>query len=154
MYYVEIFLGLMVKKIFLGSPFKCEILDVGNKDRSVFKRDDRSVSAKGEGPKEIVVGQKTYFDVDVPEVSGHIDMEVLGGDGSSVPCRVQRISNSKYRTTFTPMSAGIHQITVFHNEQPINKQPFVVGVFNPSAVNILDLEPGFANRATSFKGQK
>lgn len=117
-----------------------------------MKREDSSISVKGEGPKEIVMGQKTYYDVEVFGASGHVDMEVLDENGSSVPCRVQRINNVKHRATFTPVSAGTHQITVFHNEQPINKQPFAVEVFNPSAVRILDLEPGFTNRATSFKG--
>ncbi|KAL0280862.1 UNVERIFIED_CONTAM: hypothetical protein PYX00_002026 [Menopon gallinae] len=83
--------------------------------------------------------------------TGHVDMEILGPDGSSVQCRVQRINNAKYRAVFTPITAGIHQITVFHNEQPINKQPFTVGVYNPAAVHILDLEQGFTNRATTFK---
>lgn len=117
-----------------------------------MKREDNSISIKGEGPKEIVVGQKTYYDVEVFGASGHVDMEVLDDVGSSVPCRVQRINSSKHRATFIPMTSGTYQITVFHNEQPINKQPFAIEVFNPSAVHILDLEPGFTNRATSFKG--
>ncbi|KAK6644516.1 hypothetical protein RUM43_000783 [Polyplax serrata] len=134
-----------------GSPFKCDILETGNKERTGMKREDNSISIKGEGPKEIVVGQKTYYDVEVFGASGHVDMEVLDDVGSSVPCRVQRINSSKHRATFIPMTSGTYQITVFHNEQPINKQPFAIEVFNPSAVHILDLEPGFTNRATSFK---
>lgn len=137
----------------LGSPFRCDVLDIGNKDRPGVKKDERSISVKGEGPREIVIGQKAFYDVEVLGATGHVDMEVLGADGSSVQCRVQRINNSKYRASFTPISAGTHQITVFHNEQPVNKQPFVIGVYNPAAVHILDLEQGFTNRATTFKGK-
>lgn len=43
-----------------------------------MKRDERSISVKGEGPREIVVGQKAFYDVDVIGANGHVDMEVLG----------------------------------------------------------------------------
>ena len=100
-----------------------------------------------------MVGQKTFFDVQVFGANGHIDMEILDEKGSCVPCKVQRITNGKYKAIFTPTVTGVHQITVFNNEQLINKQPFVIEVFDPAAVHVLDLEPGFTNRATSFKGK-
>lgn len=61
-----------------GSPFRCDVLDVGNKDRLGMKKEERTISVKGEGPREIVVGQKAFYDVDVIGVTGHVDMEVLG----------------------------------------------------------------------------
>jgi hypothetical protein len=41
---------------------------------------------------------------------------------------------------------------VFHQEQPISKQPFTVEVFDPQQVKIIEMEEAFCHRAASFKG--
>lgn len=43
-----------------------------------MKRDERSISVKGEGPREIVIAQRAFYDVDVMGATGHVDMEILG----------------------------------------------------------------------------
>lgn len=63
----------------LGSPFKCDVLELGAKEmRHMHRKESRMVTVRGEGLKDAVVGSTTYFDVDPKGMDGHIDMEVVG----------------------------------------------------------------------------
>ncbi|XP_069676636.1 filamin-A isoform X2 [Periplaneta americana] len=135
-----------------GSPFKCEVLELGVKEmRQMHRKESRMVTVRGEGLKDVVVGSTAYFDVDPKGMEGRIDMEVVGPDGSHVPCYVKKLGSGLYRAEYRPQQVGIHSITVFHQEQPISKQPFTVEVFDPRQVKIIEMEEAFCHRAASFK---
>ncbi|KDR11639.1 Filamin-A [Zootermopsis nevadensis] len=136
-----------------GSPFKCEVLELGAKEmRHMHRKESRMITVRGEGLKDAVVGSTTYFDVDPKGMDGHIDMEVVGPDSSHVPCYVKKLGSGLYRAEYRPQQVGLHSITVFHQEQPISKQPFTVEVFDPRQVKIIEMEEAFCHRAASFKG--
>jgi len=62
-----------------GSPFKCEVLELGVKEmRHMHRKESRMVTVRGEGLKDVVVGSTAYFDVDPKGMDGRIDMEVVG----------------------------------------------------------------------------
>lgn len=135
-----------------GSPFKCEVLELGVKEmRHMHRKESRMVTVRGEGLKDVVVGSTAYFDVDPKGMDGRIDMEVMGPHGSHVPCYVKKLASGLYRAEYRPQQVGLHSITVFHQEQPISKQPFAVEVFDPRQVKIVEMEEAFCHRAASFK---
>lgn len=76
----------------------------------------------------------------------------LGPGGIHVPCYVKKLGSGLYRAEYRPQEVGLHSITVFHQEQPISKQPFTVEVFDPQQVKIIEMEEAFCHRAASFKG--
>ncbi|XP_023727803.1 filamin-C isoform X3 [Cryptotermes secundus] len=135
-----------------GSPFKCEVLELGVKEmRHMHRKESRMVTVRGEGLKDVVVGSTAYFDVDPKGMDGRIDMEVTGPHGSHVPCYVKKLASGLYRAEYRPQQVGLHSIIVFHQEQPISKQPFTVEVFDPRQVKIVEMEEAFCHRAASFK---
>ncbi|XP_068086528.1 filamin-A isoform X1 [Anabrus simplex] len=135
-----------------GSPFKCEVVELGAKEaRQMARKESRMVTVRGEGLKNVVAGSTAFFDVDPKGMEGRIDMEVIGPTGSHVPCYVKRLSSGQYRAEYRPHQVGLHTITVFHNEQPITKQPFSVEVFDPRQAKVVDMEEAFCHRAATFK---
>ncbi|KAE8736626.1 hypothetical protein FOCC_FOCC017919 [Frankliniella occidentalis] len=132
-----------------GSPFRCEVLELGAKEMRAMqaqRRESRMV-----GVKESVRGAPAHFHVDPKGLEGHIDMEVIGPDGAAVPCTATRLPSGLIRVEYRPQQVGLHTVSVYHKQQPLTKQPLHVQVFDPQRVRVQDLSDAFCHRAATFK---
>ncbi|KAJ9597133.1 hypothetical protein L9F63_026977 [Diploptera punctata] len=73
------------------------------------RKESRMVTVRGEGLKDVVVGSTAFFDVDPKGMDGRIDMEVVGPDGSHVPCYVKKLASGLYRAEYRPQQSSKFQ---------------------------------------------
>ncbi|KAG8281178.1 hypothetical protein J6590_063971 [Homalodisca vitripennis] len=127
-----------------GSPYRCEVMQLPSKKATA--------TARGEGLNQVVLGTAAYFEIN-PHSSDHgtLDAQVIGPDGSRVPCNIEKLETGLYRAKYRPTIVGTHSVTVTQRKQPITKQPFTVQVFDPLQVKLTELSEAFCHRAATFK---
>ncbi|XP_049948482.1 filamin-A [Schistocerca serialis cubense] len=134
-----------------GSPFQCDVLELGAREvRQMKHKESRMVTLRGEGLKDVVAGSTAYFDVDPKGLDGHIDIEIIGPSGTTVPCYVKRLPSGQWRAEYRPQHVGLHTIAVRHQGLPTG-QTLSLEVFDPRQAHVIEMEEAFCHRAATFK---
>ncbi|XP_046393064.1 filamin-A isoform X2 [Ischnura elegans] len=138
-----------------GSPFKCEVQDLGPKElrqqqqrrgANVTGASGQATMVQGEGPRTVCVGTPAFFDLRTPAgLQSNVDVEVLGPDGSRVPCLTSRREDAGgggevvLRTEYTPSHVGPHYISVHGGREGNDTRPFMVESFDPSKAKVTQM---------------
>lgn len=126
-----------------GSPFSFHVLDGRLATASVRER---------------AIAQKpATFTIDTSNVEGAsettpLSVSILAPSGDEIEPVVEQTSVSTYLVTYVPEEPGCHTITVLYANSPISRSPFSVDVFNPSAVDLVNMPQCFVvGKPVSFK---
>ncbi|XP_071442492.1 filamin-C isoform X2 [Hetaerina americana] len=138
-----------------GSPFKCEVQDLGPKElRQQQQRrgaaatgaGSQATMVHGEGPRVVSVGTPAFFDLRTPAgLQSNVDIEVLGPDGSRIPCLTSRREDAGgggevvLRTEYTPCLVGPHYISVHGGREGVDSRPFMVEAFDPTKAKVTQM---------------
>ncbi|XP_014240191.1 filamin-A isoform X2 [Cimex lectularius] len=127
-----------------GSPLRCDVID-GSSSKT-------TATARGEGLNSVVLGTVGYFEVN-PHTSEltTIDAIVTGPNNKQILCNVEKLPSGLYRCHYQPSEIGTHLVFITQKSHPITKQPFSVQVFNPAAVQILDISEAEIDQLATFK---
>ncbi|KAG8237582.1 hypothetical protein J437_LFUL003306, partial [Ladona fulva] len=143
-----------------GSPFKCEIQDLGPKElkqRKVANGTGAGGTVQGDGPRIVCVGIPAFFDLRTSvAMQNNVDVEVLGPDGSRVPCLSNRREDAGggnevvLRTEYTPRLVGPHYISVHAGKDGMESRPFVVDAFDPSKAKVTHMAEAVVGKPSSL----
>ena len=97
-----------------------------------------SISISGPGIEPgILAKEETDFDITTAEAgNGSLSVTIESPEGENLPIEVTKTdeSESSHKVSYTPTSAGDHNITIMYNEREIGASPICVSVSDPSQV--------------------
>ncbi|CAF0909290.1 unnamed protein product [Brachionus calyciflorus] len=111
-----------------NSPFAIKIIDTN------------LVIAQGKGLDTVAVNFPASFDILTGSAGGgQVRATGIGPKGENVPVKLYQQSTGDYIGEYTPISIGTHRVDIFYSNQPVAGSPFFVNVYDPQAVEIINL---------------